>query len=594
MKGLERRVCILLSLLIPVVFIGVPVWNQLLRIDSHGIPHDRITSLFKNPSVVRDFSFPTTLSLVILSSSEQQQQHDDWLHDHTLTCQSLFTAKQRDGSKLRLGPQARRLFDPSMQCFVKHLALSSSDLLELSSMTRQETDSFLLHKTDNGEGDVGSYTMFFLGVGDAEGGKGRKGEEAVLGQYRHGWVWLSDLSTDRIVSTGLPAIRDLVMDYLVKEEDSSRDTQPLRFEGDVTVATEPDLMLTPSSRYQVTFSLISSDPHESFSWNFENTFSASIERMTQRLLPLAQVTVDSQIRVGAAGGLEQHVTRSSKHGGVYAIDPASLSSILNLNEWNADFLSPGSESLHFIAMVPPRQLSPLVFTPQLLVERHNTTTPHLSAISIPGLGGICIVNRVDGDDHNDDEVAAKALDQAMALFVDQLREFLGVPLSAPSTNLASSLPLMRLISPDHAVTLWEVDAVARLFVAHHLRSTRSTLQALSKLLQKLSSMVVRESVNTLVEDSLEAFEKAIESFRLGNSTDILRHSISSADSARSAFFHPTVLPLLYLPDEHTIVMYTSLFVPVLATLLTQAKQIYKKWKARRQLTTALSSSVSSD
>lgn len=48
----------------------------------------------------------------------------------------------------------------------------------------------------------------------------------------------------------------------------------------------------------------------------------------------------------------------------------------------------------------------------------------------------------------------------------------------------------------------------------------------------------------------------------------------------SAFFDPTMLALLYFPDEHKYAIYMPLFVPILLPILSA---IFKEFKRYRQV-----------
>jgi len=49
-------------------------------------------------------------------------------------------------------------------------------------------------------------------------------------------------------------------------------------------------------------------------------------------------------------------------------------------------------------------------------------------------------------------------------------------------------------------------------------------------------------------------------------------------SAESAFFDPTMVSMLYFPDEHRYAVYMPFFVPIAVPLLLAAKA---EWKSRR-------------
>lgn len=51
----------------------------------------------------------------------------------------------------------------------------------------------------------------------------------------------------------------------------------------------------------------------------------------------------------------------------------------------------------------------------------------------------------------------------------------------------------------------------------------------------------------------------------------------------SAFFDPTMLALLYFPDEHKYAVYMPLFVPILLPILSAIFKEFQLFKARRKV-----------
>ncbi|GAA5820438.1 hypothetical protein JCM10212_006118, partial [Sporobolomyces blumeae] len=59
--------------------------------------------------------------------------------------------------------------------------------------------------------------------------------------------------------------------------------------------------------------------------------------------------------------------------------------------------------------------------------------------------------------------------------------------------------------------------------------------------------------------------------------------VSRAHSLASlAFFDPSMLPLLYFPDEHKYAVYTPLFGPVSVPLVVGLLKEFQEWRQRRK------------
>lgn len=71
---------------------------------------------------------------------------------------------------------------------------------------------------------------------------------------------------------------------------------------------------------------------------------------------------------------------------------------------------------------------------------------------------------------------------------------------------------------------------------------------------------------------------------LGHSSAIaLAHASTAQVLASSAYFNPSMLALLYFPDEHKYAVYTPLFGPVMVPLVVAGVKEIREWLARRKL-----------
>jgi phosphatidylinositol glycan class S len=62
----------------------------------------------------------------------------------------------------------------------------------------------------------------------------------------------------------------------------------------------------------------------------------------------------------------------------------------------------------------------------------------------------------------------------------------------------------------------------------------------------------------------------------------LNHSASALSLSSRAFFHPSMLALLYFPDEHKYAVYTPLFGPMAVPLIIAAISEFKEWRKQRK------------
>lgn len=62
----------------------------------------------------------------------------------------------------------------------------------------------------------------------------------------------------------------------------------------------------------------------------------------------------------------------------------------------------------------------------------------------------------------------------------------------------------------------------------------------------------------------------------------LSHAASALSLASKAYYDPTMLALLYFPDEHKYAIYTPLFGPVAVPMVVALLKEWKEWKERRR------------
>src|SRR5690348_15248001 len=133
-----------------------------------------------------------------------------------------------------------------------------------------------------------------------------------------------------------------------------------------------------------------------------------------------------------------------------------------------------------------------------------------NAIVAPQWGGIVIYNLTDTD------IASNQLDlqPVMPLFLGQIRQLFGLsPIPSNQVLLPPHLIFVSSyfckVSPNAqtGIALWELDVVTRSYLFSNIKSTISTLQSMSNLVQNLSNMMVGDNIANLASESLHSLEQ---------------------------------------------------------------------------------------
>jgi phosphatidylinositol glycan class S len=91
-------------------------------------------------------------------------------------------------------------------------------------------------------------------------------------------------------------------------------------------------------------------------------------------------------------------------------------------------------------------------------------------------------------------------------------------------------------------------------------------------------MVVQDHINDKVRQSLAALDDARKALETENDINALQQSIRAIELAEKAFFDPTMVSMLYFPDEHKYAIYMPLFVPISVPLIMALLKEIKKLK----------------
>lgn len=182
------------------------------------------------------------------------------------------------------------------------------------------------------------------------------------------------------------------------------------------------------------------------------------------------------------------------------------------------------------------------------------------------------------------------LSQPFATFHRQLARILGVPVSP-------SRPARLRPEP------WQVDILVRRRLAEASRDTVETLDAIIKLVAQIPNMRVGTDVKTGVNAALAELDavsghaarleprlladanstRAQAQDALASSSDAALAHVSRASTlASKAYFDPSMLALLYFPDEHKYAIHTPLFGPVLVPILVGIVRELKERRERRR------------
>ncbi|EZA59527.1 GPI transamidase component PIG-S [Ooceraea biroi] len=201
----------------------------------------------------------------------------------------------------------------------------------------------------------------------------------------------------------------------------------------------------------------------------------------------------------------------------------------------------------------------------------SRTDSNVEAFLSPRWGGVVLLNPPAHSCENvGEEGIATIVPEETAVigtFLAQLRLLLGIPETKPISGV-TAVPLVGLKSRD-----WEIDSLLRFRTVEQLTSAKLTLQSLAQLLKEISNIVITDVVGNRIKTALELVHESAERLRHGDLERSFNLSKEAFVTAEAAFSDPTLLALLYFPEDQKYAVYIPLFLPAMIPVLLSLKNI---------------------
>ncbi|XP_075417450.1 GPI-anchor transamidase component PIGS isoform X2 [Tenrec ecaudatus] len=329
--------------------------------------------------------------------------------------------------------------------------------------------------------------------------------------------------------------------------------------------------LKSSLGYEITFSLLNPDPKShDVSWDIEGAVQRYVQPFLKALSVAGNFSVDSQILYYAALGVNPRFNPASSS---YYLAAHSLPHVINPVEArlgsSATSLYP---VLNFLLYVPELAHSPLY------IQDKDGAPAATNAFHSPRWGGIMVYN-VDPKAYNASGLPVRVevdMVRVMEVFLAQLRLLFGIgqPHVPPKCLLSGP--------KSEGLMSWELDRLLWARAVENLATATTTLTSLAQLLGKISNIVIKDDVASEVYRAVAAVEKAAEELATGHLASAFLASQEAVTSSERAFFDPSLLHLLYFPDDQKFAIYIPLFLPMAVPILLSLVKIFletrKSWK----------------
>ncbi|ORY92751.1 phosphatidylinositol-glycan biosynthesis class S protein-domain-containing protein [Leucosporidium creatinivorum] len=319
-------------------------------------------------------------------------------------------------------------------------------------------------------------------------------------------------------------------------------------------------------RYKLVFSLLNQDSSTGaalLEWEIQALLNRHLRPLLSSLAPLHTFEIETQIQYFAPLSINL-----GKDDDGIIIQEDDLRAFVNSADWNLPTSVTLDPVLHFMLFVPSLENRPMRIST-------SRSKPSSNAFITPQRGGVVIFNPPSPSSADEPSsplsLAADSFAPSFQLFEQQLRKLLGVPPPPRSARYGRT----------GALEGWQVDAMVRTRLAEATKESVDTLHAIVKLVDDIPNMRVGKEVQRGVYSALRELDQA-RAILPTSPSRALSHAASALSLASKAYYDPTMLALLYFPDEHKYAIYTPLFGPVAVPMVVALMKEWKEWKERRR------------
>lgn len=140
-----------------------------------------------------------------------------------------------------------------------------------------------------------------------------------------------------------------------------------------------------------------------------------------------------------------------------------------------------------------------------------------------------------------------------------------------------------LLSTSNLFCNWELDSISRRVVQEQIFKSLNALSSVENLLGKVSNMVILDTVSKQMHLAVDMCHKSLGDLSIGRLETALTYSSRAYYLSQRSFFDPSLLSLLYFPDDQKYAVYCPLFLPVGIPIFTSIVHIVNAWiRSRRK------------
>ncbi|GAA5999289.1 hypothetical protein JCM5350_005600 [Sporobolomyces pararoseus] len=331
-----------------------------------------------------------------------------------------------------------------------------------------------------------------------------------------------------------------------------------------------------SPHYKLVFSLMNQNS-SLLSWEIDQLLHQHFKPLISSVSSLHNFTIESQIQYYSPLTINlQRDPQAEEETTSSWIREEDVKAFVNNAEWNLASGTTLDPVLHFILYVPSKENVPMKIIKTGSSGVDTTTTSFIT----PQRGGLVIYNPpCSSQDSTSNSNTPPPLSSAFKTFAQQFKLLLGLPTTTPEGE-----------GEGGESSTKEIDDLILMRIEESLKDSTSSLINLVRTVTEseelggglASNVSVSLKVRERVLKALDLLDTARDCQPTCSLSDRLTLISQAQSLATKAYFDPSLLPMLYFPQEHKYAVYTPLFGPVSVPLIVGLIREIKEWRKRKR------------
>lgn len=334
------------------------------------------------------------------------------------------------------------------------------------------------------------------------------------------------------------------------------------------------LSAPPSANYDVLVSVFNPRPDQhKVHWNVRAAMQTYIQAFANEINQVSNFVMKSQWKYQVPFEYMRKRTVENVSDSYYGISEEHLPHIITSIESKLGVSINENPTIHLIVYVAPCEKSPLYFDK----ANGDKSESFLSS----KWGGIIVANPtkeecsgwVENQERTNVYVNSHDV-MHKAIYIMRRITDIHVDIPLPKTNITQW--------DNIAPRIWEIDSHLRLSAVHMAYSATATLQSLIQLLDGIRNIVINDDVGIAINEAYTQILETKVHLKKNNLDKAVIHARAAFESAERAFFDPSLLALLYFPDDQKYAIYFPLFLPVILPIVLSLWTILKHFTKKKE------------